>query len=161
MSPQGRRARAPAWDFGDGLEEFSDQERNQEFLRAVVKLQRVQRPVKPAPPSPRRPVSEPRAPITAWLSSCCPHTDALSLAIVALHSPPSTSPISLTSLTLPVRRTCLATDALDTRRLLAGSRHSCLFFRPQAYRLRAYVYRHFGPELFVDSKGISSSAPAP
>ena len=29
----------------------------------------------------------------------------------------------------------------------------------QAYRLSAYVYRHFGPELFVDSKGISSSAP--
>ena len=45
LSPQGRRARAPAWDFGDGLEEFSGQERGQEFLRSVVKLQRVQRPV--------------------------------------------------------------------------------------------------------------------
>ena len=31
----------------------------------------------------------------------------------------------------------------------------------RAYRLSSYVYRHFGPELFVDSRGRSSSAHAP
>ena len=31
----------------------------------------------------------------------------------------------------------------------------------RAYRLSSYVYRHFGPELFVDSRGHSSSAHAP
>ena len=28
----------------------------------------------------------------------------------------------------------------------------------RAYRLSSYVYRHFGPELFVDSRGVSSGA---
>ena len=29
----------------------------------------------------------------------------------------------------------------------------------RAYRLSSFVYRHFGPELFVDSRGFSASAP--
>ena len=29
----------------------------------------------------------------------------------------------------------------------------------RAYRLASFVYRHFGPELFVDSRGYSASAP--
>ena len=28
----------------------------------------------------------------------------------------------------------------------------------RAYRLSSFVYRHFGPELFVDSRGFSASA---
>lgn len=58
--------------------------------------------MKPPPPSlPPMPRIQPRPLSPRGSPLCCPH--GCSLAIVALHSPPPTSPISLTSLTLPVR----------------------------------------------------------
>jgi len=85
----------------------SEQERDMEFIRSVVKLQRVQRPVKSPPPM-RHALRAPAAGVPLSYAAC----------LQAAHP-----------------------------------------FFAQAYRLSSYVYRHFGPELFVDSKGISSSAP--
>ena len=124
------------------------------FIRSVVKVQRVQRPVKCRPtPRTRAEAAILNGAPPAHTAACCSRCRGCHIHVS--HPAPSR----------PVRRAQRARALRVTRRLLTNCSSSCTFtyhgipFFDQAYRLSSYVYRHFGPELFVDSKGISSSAP--
>lgn len=128
-----------------------EQERDLEFIRSVVTVQRVhvlcEKSPHPTPRAPRRilTVASP-AHTAACCSRCRPHVShpAPSRPVGhALHAPALRAPF--------VTRRCLQTW------LWFFTCHGTPFFA-KAYRLSLHVYRHFGPELFVDSKGISSGA---